>query len=83
MRLTDRFQVLLAQENKSRCPVGKIICRLRIEEPEAAQLLERVLNTPTVSIRAIKTELDQNGDRIARESISAHRNGRCDCEEES
>lgn len=80
MSLSQRFEALLVEKDQHRCRVGQVLGRLEIEDPEAAEVLKRVLATPHVSTRSIKLELDANGDRICRDRISAHRHGQCNCE---
>lgn len=78
--LSDRLQGLIVTQKEQRsCALGKYLTRLEHEEPEAATLLNKILDMPHISIRSIKHELDAAGQRIARETISAHRRGVCVC----
>ena len=81
MNFASRFEALLEQKAPNRCSVARILRKLDAEEPDAATMLRRVLETPTISTRAIKRELDEAGYRTAREQISNHRHGFCECED--
>lgn len=82
MNVASRFEALLEQKAPNRCSVARILRKLDAEEPNAANMLRRVLENSSISTRAIKRELDEAGHHTARESIANHRHGFCACKDE-
>jgi hypothetical protein len=74
--LKDRLAALDGPPQQRPCPVRLLLDQL---DPETAELLERLLAEGRKSVRSIHSELTQSGVRIARESLSNHRNGWCRC----
>lgn len=79
MSLLDRLKELENTRPVNICPVDKL---LRTLDNDTAQILVRLLEGRT-STRSIHIELRNSGYKIARESISTHRNGWCPCKEKS
>lgn len=70
--LSERLNAIVKTKQ---CPVSRLMDTLPQNDAEA---LETALNG-RLSIREIHTALQQEGFRIARESLSHHRNGYCLC----
>lgn len=77
MSLLDRLKELENTRPVNICPVDKL---LRSLDKDTADILVRLLEGRT-STRSIHIELRNSGYKIARESISTHRNGWCPCKE--
>lgn len=74
--LKDRLAALDGPPQQRPCPVRVLLDQLDLETSE---LLERLLTENRKSVRSIHSELASSGIRIARESLSNHRNGWCRC----
>jgi hypothetical protein len=74
--LKARLAALDMPPSQRPCPVRLLINQL---DSETGELLERLLAEGRKSVRSIHSELTQSGIRIARESLSNHRNGWCRC----
>lgn len=75
-KLWENLKKLESNPEPTPCPVGKLLDRL---DPETGATLERILANPRRSTRDIHAALQSAGERIARESVSAHRSGYCRC----
>jgi len=75
MSLNDRLEKLESSEASAGCPVSRIIAEL---DEVTAETFTRVLNSK-VSTITIHRELRNEGFKIARDSLSNHRNGHCRC----
>jgi hypothetical protein len=74
--LKDKLQSLQTVPEAKPCPVGKLMETL---DAETAEVLDRLLKESRTSLRAIHDSLHDEDIKIARESLSAHRNGWCRC----
>jgi hypothetical protein len=78
MSLLDRLQAIEERVGKPNiCPVKRVLDSM---DAETAELLKRLLDG-RASIRQIHLELKGAGFKIARESLTAHRNAWCACKE--
>lgn len=74
--LKDRLAALDTPPQQRACPVQVLLYQL---DSDTSELLERLLSEGRKSVRSIHSELVHSGIRIARESLSNHRNGWCRC----
>lgn len=74
--LKERLAALDVPPPQRPCPVRLLIDQL---DSDTGKLLERLLTEGRKSVRSIHSELTNTGIRIARESLSNHRNGWCRC----
>jgi len=74
--LKDRLAALDGPPTQRPCPVRVLTDQL---DADTGDLLERLLAEGRKSVRSIHSELTNSGIRIARESLSNHRNGWCRC----
>lgn len=72
----ERLRALEPDPQAGPCPVGKLLDRL---DGETREILERLLANAKRSTRDIHAALQGAGEKVARESVSAHRNGYCRC----
>lgn len=80
MSLLDRLKIIEERAGQSNiCPVKRLLDGLDVD---TADILRRLIEGRT-SIRRIHQELQNDGHRIARETLSAHRNGWCACKEKA
>jgi len=75
MALKDRLTSLDVKSPSRPCSFAEFISSL---DPEDAQAVRDILLT-RVPTRKIHTELQEEGYRIGRDSITNHRNGWCRC----
>lgn len=75
--LAERLAELEAKSiSVGKCSMAKIIGSL--DDPSKT-ILERLLQNDMVSTRSIAIELQAAGYRIDRQTVTAHRTGRCVC----
>ena len=70
------------RDSVSRCPMARLIETVRAEDAVVAEQLEEAVTDLDMSMSTLHAALRQAGYKIARESISLHRNKRCICVEE-
>lgn len=74
--LKDRLVALEKKTNVRPCPFAELI---ELIDSDTAELLEKLVDNTKIPIRSIHEELQKEGYRIARETISNHRKGWCRC----
>lgn len=75
MSLIDRLQTLQNAEPSNTCPIARVFTEL---DEETVILLKKVLESKT-STKRIHQELQNEGVKIARDSIANHRKNNCRC----
>lgn len=74
--LLQRLKLLNPSSNIRPCPVQTLLNKL---DTETSELLNDLLSNPKVSARSIHRTLQESGYRLARESVSEHKNNLCRC----
>lgn len=76
--LASRLKQIQEGSTLAPCPVRMLLNKL---DEETSTILTDLLNSKTISIREIHRELQKAGYRVARETLSEHRNKACRCKE--
>lgn len=76
--LKDRLSNIEVRQGERPCRVRDIKTSL---DHETAGILENLLTNSKTSLRAIHSELQMSGIRVAREALGVHRNNWCGCKE--
>lgn len=74
--LKNRLEALNDRPSVEPCPFSAL---LQSCDAETAEILEKLVDNHQISTRAIHKELQAEGIKIARETISYHRKGWCRC----
>lgn len=74
--LKSRLTALNEKPEVKPCPFAALMATF---DNDTAEVLQKLVDNPKIAIRAIHEELQTEGIKIARESISNHRKGWCRC----
>ncbi len=79
--IEDGLEALIKTTNQRMlCPVARLLMKIDQEEGSAmTKKVKAVLNEPVYSAERLAMVLRSNGYRIAKGSITHHRNGGCTC----
>ena len=78
--LREKLEALSVSSVNPTCPTERFLKSVKEEDPELSSMLSNLFMDPEQPILSLQQELQANGYKIGRESISIYRRGVCRCD---